>query len=256
MFRGHRSIAIATVMSASLLTGLAVAETTVATTSEDTIADASVAATSDTAGDTSPEAAVEVLRPDASWEDVTRGEWTARAWQWWLSLPTDVNPSETNQGCGYGQAGPVYFLPIGADNIHCVVAEGTAIYVTAEYTWCSTIEPAPAFGRNEEELQACASLDNTGITSHVTINGHDIGDTGQYRLATAAFPITLPEGNLSLAQPGVALAVAETTNFIIAPPPPGDYEIVASLSSPDHNAVFTYTISVEAPQVLEAPPTT
>src|SRR6188472_55529 len=233
MFRGHRSIAIATVISASLLTGLAVAETTVATTSPE-------------------EASVDVLAPDESLAGVSRAEWTARAWQWWLSLPTDVNPSETNQGCGYGQGGPVYFLPIGADNIHCVVAEGTAIYVTAEYTWCSTIEPAPAFGRNEEELQACASLDNTGITSHVTINGHDIGDTGQYRLATAAFPITLPEGNLSLAQPGVALAVAETTNFIIAPPPPGDYEIVASLSSPDHNAVFTYTISVEAPQVLEA----
>jgi len=251
MFRGHRSVAIATVISASLLTGLAVAETTVATTSEDTIVETSVVAA------TSPEeASVEVLAPDESLAGVSRAEWTARAWQWWLSLPTDVNPSETNQGCGYGQAGPVYFLPIGADNIHCVVAEGTAIYVTAEYTWCSTIEPAPAFGRNEEELQACASLDNTGITSHVTINGHDIGDTGQYRLATAAFPITLPEGNLSLAQPGVALAVAETTNFIIAPPPPGDYEIVASLSSPDGSAVFTYTISVEAPQVLEAPPTT
>ena len=251
MFRGHRSVAIATVISASLLTGLAVAETTVATTSEDTIVETSVVAA------TSPEeASVEVLAPDESWAGVSRAEWTARAWQWWLSLPTDVNPSMTDTGCGYGQAGPVYFLPISADNVHCVVAEGTAIYVTAEYTWCSTVEPAPAFGRNEEELQACASLDNTGITSHVTINGHDIGDTGQYRLATAAFPITLPEGNLSLAQPGVALAVAETTNFIIAPPPPGDYEIVASLSSPDHNAVFTYTISVEAPQVLEAPPTT
>jgi len=225
-------------MSASLLTGLAVAETTVATTSPE-------------------EASVEVLAPDESWAGVSRAEWTARAWQWWLSLPTDVNPSETNQGCGYGQAGPVYFLPIGADNIHCVVAEGTAIYVTAEYAWCSTIEPAPAFGRNEEELQACASLDNTGITSHLTINGHDAGDTGRYRLATAAFPITLSEGNLNLAQPGVALAVAETTNFIIAPPPPGDYEIVASLSSPDGgSALFTYTISVEAPQVLEAPPTT
>src|SRR4029079_243057 len=196
--------------------------------------------------------------PDASWENVTRGEWTARAWQWWLSLPTDVNPSMTNQGCGYGQGGPVYFLPFSADNIHCVVAEGTAIYVTAEYAWCTTIDPAPAFGRNEEELQACTRelVDNAAITSHVTINGHDVGDTGQYRLATAAFPITLLEGNLNLAQPGVALAVAETSNFIIAPPPPGDYEIVVSLGSSDGSAVFTYTISVEAPQVLEAPPTT
>jgi hypothetical protein len=251
MSRQHRSIAIATAMSASLLTGLGVADTTVATTPDDTIVETSVAAAT-----TPEEAAVEVLAPDESWAGISRAEWTARAWQWWLSLPTDVNPSMTQQGCSYGQAGPVYFLPINADNVHCVVAEGTAIYVTAEYSWCSTIEPAPAFGRNEEELQACASLANTGITSHVTINGHDVGDTGQYRLATAAFPITLSEGNLSLAPPGVALAVAETSNFIIAPPPPGDYEIVGSLSSPDHSDGFSYTISVEAPQVLEAPPTT
>jgi len=238
-------------MSASLLTGLALAETTVATTSEDTIVETSVVAA------TSPEeASVEVLPPDESWTGVSRAEWTARAWQWWLSLPTDVNPSMTHQGCSYGQAGPVYFLPIGADNLHCVVAEGTAIYVTAEWGYCTTTEPAPAFGRNEEELQACASLDNSGITSHVTINGHDVGDTGQYRLATAAFPITLSEGNINHAQPGVALAVAETSNFIIAPPPPGDYDIVVSIDSPDGSAGFTYTISVEAPQVLEAPPTT
>jgi hypothetical protein len=251
MSQQHRSIAIATVMSASLLTGLAVADTTVATTPEDTIVDTSVVAAA-----TPEEASVEVLAPDESWAGVSRAEWTARAWQWWLSLPTDVNPTMTHQGCSYGQAGPVSFLPIGADNLHCVVAEGTAIYVTAEYSWCSTIEPAPAFGRNEEELQACASLADSGITSQVTINGHDVGDTGQYRLATAAFPITLSEGNVSTAPPGVALAVAETTNFIIAPPPPGDYEIVVSLSSPDGSAGSRYTISVEAPQVLEAPPTT
>src|SRR5262245_31161809 len=111
MSGAHRRIAIATVMSASLLTGLAVADTTVATTPEDTIVETSVTAA------TSPEnAGVEVLPPDASYDGLTRAEWTARAWQWWLSLPTDVNPSETSQGCGYGQAGPVYFLPFSADN--------------------------------------------------------------------------------------------------------------------------------------------
>ena len=261
MSQRPRRISIATVMSASLLTGLAMADTSSATTPEDTIAETSVAAASDTAAATSPEdAGVEVLTPDASWEEVTRAEWTARAWQWWLSLPNDVNPTMTGQGCGYGQAGPVFFLPIPGEltPLECVVPEGAAIYVTAVYAECSTTEPPPGFGRNEDELVACthAILDDVGITSQVSINGQDVGDLEAYHLASPAFPLTLSEGNLNLAEPGVSLAVAESSNFIIAPPSPGEYEIAISYSSDGREWGITYTVSVEAPQVLESPPTT
>ena len=223
--RGSRALLVVGV-SSWLLSTLALADTTMASTPDDTNPETSVAVVSDSAAATSPEdAGVEVLAPDASWEELTRGEWTARAWQWWLSLPTDVNPSMTDQGCGYGQAGPVFFLPIlGVTHFECVVPEGAAIYVTAVYAECSTIEPPPSFGRNEEELVACthAILDDVGITSQVSINGHDVGDTEAYRLASPAFPLTLSEGNINLAEPGVALAVAESSNFIIAPPSPGE----------------------------------
>jgi hypothetical protein len=265
MARRRRRISIAIVMSASLFAGLAFADSTSATTPEDTIVDTSVAAVSDTAADTSATttpgiAEVEVLPPDESSAGVTRAEWTARAWQWWLSLPNDVNPSVTGQGCGYGQAGPVFFLPIPGEltQYECVVPEGAAIYVTAVYAECSTTERPPGFGRNEDELVACthAILDDVGITSQVSINGQDVGDLEAYRLASPAFPLTLSEGNLNLAEPGVALAVAESSNFIIAPPSPGEYEIAISYSSADGRWGVTYTVSVEAPQVLEAPPTT
>ncbi len=42
----------------------------------------------------------------------TYGEWSARWWQWLLSVPTPKNPNldTTGQDCDEGQAGPVWFL--------------------------------------------------------------------------------------------------------------------------------------------------
>jgi hypothetical protein len=249
---------------ASLLTGLAVVDSTGATTPEDTIAETSVAAVSDNAADTSTAtpgiAEVEVLPPDEPWAGVNRAEWTARAWQWWLSLPEDVSPNMTGEGCGYGQAGPVFLLPIPYGEVldfECVVAEGAAIYATVFFAECSTTEPPPYFARDEDELRACTSGHLDGATNHATINGQEVADLEAYRLASPAFPLTLSEGNLNLAEPGVALSMAESYNFIIAPPSPGDYEIVVRLGNQDSpEVVATYTVMVEAPQVLQAPPTT
>ena len=52
-----------------------------------------------------------------------------------MSLPEDVHPAfgGTAERCGYGQHGPVFFLPPSFGDaqfsVDCVVPEGTAIYV-------------------------------------------------------------------------------------------------------------------------------
>ena len=75
------------------LTGLAIAQTTQATTAN-------------TGG-------VDILAPDEPWAGLTRGEWDAQWWQWAVSMPEDINPNfdTTGERCGYGQSGPVFFLP-------------------------------------------------------------------------------------------------------------------------------------------------
>ena len=105
-------------MTVALLCGLAVAESTGATTPDDTVVETSIAATPETVADTSvaatPEGGtVEVLPPDDPWAGATRGEWEARMWQWQVSLPEDVNPNVagSTEFCGYGQFGPLFFLP-------------------------------------------------------------------------------------------------------------------------------------------------
>jgi hypothetical protein len=220
-------------MASSLLAGLAVADTGGAAT-PDTATDTSVATTPDAVADTSvattPEAAaVEILPPDELWGEATRGEWDARSWQWFLSLPPDFDAS--GRRCGLGQFGPVFFLPGSeAPEFTCVIAEGTAIFVKLAGVECSTIEPEPYFGRTEDELRACAidSLGGEVLDFQARINGQDVADLDTYQSVSPLFTITFAEGNRFDMPPGVGQSVAAAYSFIIAPPPPGEYEIVTT----------------------------
>ena len=279
MSRRRTRILFVAVMSSALLAGLAVAESaaqqprhrssdgldTIGGSSEvisDTVAESEVARTTGTVAETSvvttPEAAaVEILPPDEPWAGLTRSEWEVRAWQWVASMPEDVSPwrDTTGERCGYGQSGPVFFLTgAAAGEITCVVAEGTAILVSSIGTECSTAEPPPWFGRTEDELRACASAAMDPYTDvHASINGQEVVDLGSYRLSSPLFTLTFPENNVFEAEPGVAQSVADSYSFIIAPPPPGEYEISTSAMHPDTPEPWAMTVNlvVEAPQVIE-----
>jgi hypothetical protein len=136
-----------------------------------------------------------------------------------------------------------------------VVAEGTAIYVSAGGE-CSTVEPPPFFGRTEDELRACVTAAMEGsIPFGARINGQDVGDLGAYRISTPLFTLNFPENNIFGVEPGVAQAVGEAYSFIIAPPPPGEYEIVLFPPGEPETPFGIFTLIVEAPEVIE-PPTT
>ena len=113
--RRRARILLAVGMVSSLLAGLAVAESSGATTSQNTVAEASVTSTPDTVAATSVAttpamAMVEILPPDESWGGATRGEWDAQWWQRVVSMPEDVNPyfDSTGERCGYGQSGQLH----------------------------------------------------------------------------------------------------------------------------------------------------
>ncbi len=67
------------------------------------------------------------------------------------------------------------------------------------------------------------------------------------------FTITLPESNVLGLEPGVAQAVSDGYSFIIAPPPPGTYEIATSAMYSVGPFANTVTLIVEAPRVVEPP---
>jgi hypothetical protein len=256
---------ITAVMSVPLLSGLGVAGSSEATI-PDTTAMTSVATMPDSAAETSAPSAtetaeVEILPPDESWGGLTRGEWDARSWQWVLSIPDEISPwfDTTGERCGYGQSGPVFYLVATSNEITCVVAEGTAIWVNVGNTACTTVDPPPFFGRNEEELRACAIEFIDGVTDYqARVNGQDVANLDAYRTASPMFTFNLPENNVAGFEPGVAQGVSDGYSFIIAPPPPGQYEIAWTTKYPDEaepRPMSTVNLVVQAPTVIE-PPTT
>ena len=240
MSRRHWRVMLAAGASTSLLGGLAVAGSGAATAPETTVPTpaTAVAAPGTSATDTTtPETpAVEILPPGEPYAGVTVGEWDARWWQWAVSLPPAMNPNidPTGEQCGFGQSGPVFFVPGyfgeptdgGLPHRTCTVAEGTAIYIGTIGAECSTVEPPPYFGRDEAELRACAETATDAVVDvGASINGQDVGDLTAYRVSSPLFTLNFPADNVFGAAPGVAEAVSDSYSFIIAPPTPGEYEI-------------------------------
>ena len=213
------------------------------------------------AQDATPEPGHTIYGPDEMIGGATLGEWVVRSWQWSLSLPEDIHPGfqPNGTGCGYGQSGPVFFIPgtfvpDPATRFTCIVPEGTAILVPVGGAGCTTVEPPPFFGRDEAELRACAEGHLAAIESvEASVNGVPVPNLDQYQVLSPPFTLNFPEGNFYGVEPGVALSVAVDYAFIIAPPPPGEYTIQASITFADEPEPFTATITVivQEPQVIE-----
>ncbi|MDQ3513920.1 MAG: hypothetical protein M3462_09695 [Chloroflexota bacterium] len=205
---------------------------------------------------------VTILGPDEDYAGLSRGEWDARQWQWAVSMPPEINPvfEPTGAACGYGQSGPVFFIPGSfspeptTETRTCVVPEGMALFFGLGGAECSSVEPPPFFGRNEEELRACAVAATDEISEiGGTINGQEIPDPESYRTTSPLFTLNLPEGNFFGVPAGVALSVSDGYNVIIAPPPPGEYEFSAFTVFANDGARFegTVRIIVEPAQIIE-----
>jgi len=209
-----------------------------------------------TAQDATPVAGeVTILAPDEEYAGATLGEWNARWFQWAFGNP---NTDPSGDRCSYGQAGPVFFLPVNfgptGSTVTCVVPEGVALFFNLGGANCSTVEPPPYFGRDEDELRACAAAatdaDATSIpvaAFTVTINGQEVPNLASYRSSTPLAPIILSEDNVFGAPAGVALFVNDAYSLLIAPPPVGTYEIVLTQGAD----LITYEVSVEAAQIIE-----
>lgn len=213
------------------------------------------------AQEATPAPEVTIHEPDELVGGVSLGEWLARSWQWAVSIPEESNPNfdPTGERCGYGQSGPVFFLPSAyspdvTEPITCVVPLGVALFVGVAGSECSTVEPPPFFGRDEAELAACATEFTNGITEmSASINGQPVADLEQYRAVSPLFSMLFPEDNFFGVPPGVASSVADGYAFIIAPLPVGEYEISASVlfEGEDDPLATTIRVIVQEPQIIE-----
>lgn len=135
-----------------------------------------------------------VLPPGSHAFGLSYGDWSARWWQWGLTLPVPGHPfAGCPASCAEGQSGPVWFLAGGPTDCSCTVPPGKALFFPLANAECSTLEPAPFHGDTEAEQRACAKgwADQIPAASlFCEIDGMPMEDLARYRFASPQFGFT------------------------------------------------------------------
>ena len=136
----------------------------------------------------------------------TYGEWSARWWQWLLSIPEAANPNldTTGANCAEGQVGQVWFLAGSFDSTpvtrDCTIPTGRALFFPILNTVfgagvgdCEPSNPGVPCDVNALRALAAAPLDNP-ITLEASIDGVELKDLINYRVQSPVFSLTFPAG--------------------------------------------------------------
>jgi hypothetical protein len=140
-------------------------------------------------------------------------EWTARWWQWLLSIPVENNPANDNSGedCCTHQHGPVWFLAGtvgGVAGRRCTLPEGKAILFPI-LNYGATFADEPTI-KSEQELISLVEKEMDVISNlEVVIDGEKLDGLEKYRVRSPIFEVVLPENNLFVGRPGPTRGVAD-----------------------------------------------
>ena len=155
----------------------------------------------------------------------TYNEWSARWWQWALSIPVATNPvlDETGANCAEGQSGPVWFLAGsffgGTFERTCSIPPGKALFlpiVNAAFgAAVGDCDPTnPGVPCDVPVLRQAAKESMDPVIIEASIDGVPLRDLIDYRVQSPVFSVSLPEGNVPA--------------FFGFPAPSGTYEPMVS----------------------------
>ena len=170
----------------------------------------------------------ELYAPDSKPFGRTYAEWTARWWQWVLSIAKTENPivDDTGKNCANYQSGPVWFLAgtrKGPAERSCTIPAGKAILFPVINVEASVAE---GDGTTEEALAARVKFEMDQITDmHVMINGTNVNELKQYRIQSPPFNVTLrPDNVLGLSAQNTKM-ISEGYWLFLKPLEPGRYDL-------------------------------
>ena len=195
-----------------------------------------------------------VIPPNAEPFGRTYEEWSAKWWQWTLSLPVDQNPSFDEGGActngANGQRGPVWFLTgvinqSGSAERNCTVPIGKALFFPIINVECSTLEAPPFHGDNKAQLRRCAKGFRIANVS-AEIDGVAVPHLDRYRVESPLFTFTVPPSNVLGVAAGTGQSVSNGYYLMLAPLSAGKHVIHFSGAFPDFpfTVGITYTLTV------------
>lgn len=189
-----------------------------------------------------------ILPPDSRMQGMTYGEWSALYWKTALEIPCDENPICGNLGpnCFLDRSGNVglAIAGVGTNTVQCAVPAGMNLFLLVLASECSTVEPPPFYGGNEEELRECALA---WVPSEVeaSIDGMPVQNLSDYLVLSPVFEFTLPEGNF-LGLPGgtAGQSISYGTWLMLTPFTPGEHAIHLEGAYPNVGTVWDWTFNV------------
>jgi len=193
---------------------------------------------------------------------MTYGDWQVAIWQYEFSIPVSTNPllDSTGIDCNVAQSGgPVFFLNsafFGAPVTRtCTVPAGKALLVPIAAWECSSVEPAPSYGANPQDMRTCAGtfMDGFGVqTLKLTVDGRKVPEVQKMRVQTPYFQFTMPATDNLLGLDGVTSgsSVSDAYLVMLKPLAPGNHVIEfegAFVTGPAAGASFgvTYHLTVQ-----------
>jgi hypothetical protein len=181
---------------------------------------------------------IRIFPVDSKPYGLTYGEWSAKYWQWTLSLPSqaDLSQDSTGQTCYNNQIDEnVWMLdgPSAAGHIErsCVIPSGKAILIPVLTGECDYSDPNL---KTESELRTCAFAGIEGASKQVSVDGFEIANIESYRVQSHLFNLTIPADNILGIEPIESTqAAADGYYFILEPLPTGRHTIHVSSSIVD-----------------------
>ena len=171
---------------------------------------------------------LELFAPNSKPFGITYGGWTARWWQWVLSIPKTKNPllDDTGKNCANSQTGPVWFLAgtlRGKAERSCNIPADKAILFPV-----INFEASVSKGDNttEEELAARAKFEMDQITNmRAMIEGTNVDELKQYRVRSPLFNVILPTDNVLGLSAQTMKMISEGYWLFLKPLEPREYNL-------------------------------
>ena len=151
----------------------------------------------------------QVVQPNSIEFENTYGEWSARWWQWLVSIPAATNPNldTTGANCALGQTGPVWFLAGSfGDKVYtrsCTIPSGKDLLVTPLTTLDGELGPASVVltdcphGPDECDPNAIRAIGAAGQDSpqllEVSVDDTEVENVHQYRVTSPVFNAFFPK---------------------------------------------------------------
>ena len=175
-----------------------------------------------------------VIPPNQRYQGKTYGQWSAKWWQWALSLPTDEpgNPfiDDPSFQMAMGQPKDVWFLGglFSTSTVErtSVVPCGKALFIPIINVESSDLDPCPFLAKTEAAQREIAkSFADHFVNLFCVIDGKPVEDIDAYRFSSPQYSFTASGSNAFGLSGGSGTSVSDGYWIMLAPLSKGRHTI-------------------------------